>query len=76
MNECANIYSHEKLQYLFANLNYKDGINIHSDIEAVLSDQQRYTEALKSNPAVLALANITYAQHGMRKNSKDLNYAD
>ena len=51
VNDCLNIYSHETLKSVYANLNYRNGINIHSDIKAELSDEEYYTAyALENNP--------------------------
>ena len=75
LNECVNIYTHEKLQSIYANLNYNKGINIHKDITAYLTDIDRYTNDLAvNNPAIKLLAGLTKEEMDiiMTGNTKDI----
>jgi hypothetical protein len=66
LNDCLNVYSHETLKYVFSNLNYQNGINIHSNIDARLDKIELYTpeavaldaNGVSANPTFSLLASI------------------
>lgn len=43
LNKGANVYTHNVLRKVFATTSLKDGINLHSNITAQISPEQRYT---------------------------------
>jgi len=45
LNNCINVFSHESLKAVFADTNYRDGINIHKEIKAKIDETQKYTDA-------------------------------
>lgn len=56
LNNRVNVYSHEVLKRVYGNVgvDFRNGINLHSDIIAQVTELQRYTEAAASagNPFV------------------------
>ena len=48
LNNCINVFTHEKLQSIYGNTNLRNGINIHANIQAKLNANQLYDSSIDS----------------------------